>query len=123
MSNETTKELEKQPDALQTLDVLVKSIEKWNASPFAVLPSPEEAVSAVFQEYSQALESAKAFLQSEAVKTHEAMIRKAEKWDQLEDKIAEFYPTYDDDGEEIPAKRNGDLGTIGEAAATAFGYL
>jgi hypothetical protein len=47
---------------------------------------------------------------------------KAEKWDALDAKIAKFYFTEDD--EEIPdGDEGGDLCDIGEAAASAFGYL
>lgn len=42
---------------------------------------------------------------------------KAEKWDALGDKIAEFYP------EDSEGYEGGDLTDIGEAAAMAFGFL
>ena len=41
---------------------------------------------------------------------------KAEKWDQLAEKVATFYP-------EDKAEPTGDLEQIGEAAAIAFGFL
>jgi hypothetical protein len=47
--------------------------------------------------------------------------RKAERWDALDEKISKFYFT--EDGEEIMDGEGGDLSDIGEAAATAFGYL
>lgn len=45
------------------------------------------------------------------------------KWDALESKIAKCY--VDDDGEELSEEEteNIDLGTIGEIAANAFGWL
>lgn len=48
---------------------------------------------------------------------------KAEKWDELSDRIGKFYETYDDDGNEIEAEEEGDLMDIGEVAATLTGYL
>lgn len=42
---------------------------------------------------------------------------KAEKWDKLGEKIAEFYP------EDSEGYEGGDLTDIGEAAAMAFGFL
>lgn len=44
---------------------------------------------------------------------------KAQKWDELAAKIAAFYPDY----EGIESEEEGDLTDIGEAAATAFGFL
>ncbi len=41
---------------------------------------------------------------------------KAQKWDELDDKISEFYPEDNDENA-------GDLGDIGEVAARAFGWL
>lgn len=48
---------------------------------------------------------------------------KADKWDALADKIADFYPGEDGFGNETPPKNEGDLMGIGEVAATAFGFL
>lgn len=54
---------------------------------------------------------------------------KAEKWDALGEKIAKCYNDYDDDGGELPSDYENefgsepDLGTIGEYAASAFGWL
>lgn len=47
---------------------------------------------------------------------HIKLMRKADKWDELDKKIAKFYP---EDESEDP----GDLCDIGEVAAVAFGYL
>lgn len=47
--------------------------------------------------------------------------RKAERWDALEKEISKFY--LDENGDELPEDEGGDLCDIGEAAATAFGYL
>ena len=48
---------------------------------------------------------------------------KAEKWDKLDAKIAKCY--FDEDGEELSEEdsENIDLGTIGQIAASEFGYL
>lgn len=46
---------------------------------------------------------------------------KAEKWDDLDEKIGKFY--LDENGEELEDDEGGDLVDIGEAAAMAFGYL
>jgi len=46
---------------------------------------------------------------------------KAEKWDNLDKKIAKFY--VDKDGNELPDGEGGDLADIGETAAIAFGWL
>ena len=43
---------------------------------------------------------------------------KSDKWDALDNKLAEIYGEGDDDNEQET-----DLGDIGEIAATAFGYL
>lgn len=47
--------------------------------------------------------------------TFDSMMKKADAWDKLESQIAEFYD------EENP--KEGDLITIGEVAASAFGFL
>lgn len=49
--------------------------------------------------------------------------KKAEKWDKLGDKIARYYETEDEDGNEIAAEKQGDLCDIGLAAAAAYGWL
>ena len=46
---------------------------------------------------------------------------KAEKWDKLDAEINKCY--YDEDGEELDDEEGGDLITIGELAAEAFGYF
>ena len=46
---------------------------------------------------------------------------KAAKWDALENEIAKC--CVDDEGEELEDDEGGDLGTIGEIAARAFGFL
>jgi hypothetical protein len=48
-------------------------------------------------------------------------IDKARKWDALGAEISKCY--VDDDGEELPEDEGGDLGDIGEMAASAFGFL
>jgi hypothetical protein len=50
---------------------------------------------------------------------------KAEKWDKLSEEIAKCYPTdYDNEGNELGTEYpDADLGTIGELAAIAFGWL
>lgn len=49
---------------------------------------------------------------------------KAEKWDKLDEAIGKCYPDYDEEGNEIQTEiEDADLGTIGEIAAKAFGYL
>lgn len=49
---------------------------------------------------------------------------KAEKWDKLDESIGKCYPDYDEEGNEIQTEiEDVDLGTIGEIAAKAFGYL
>lgn len=52
-----------------------------------------------------------------------SIIEKASKWDKLDVKIAKCY--FDENGEELSEEEaeNIDLGTIGEKAAAAFGYL
>lgn len=49
--------------------------------------------------------------------------KKAKKWDSLDEKIAKCY--VDENGEELSEEdsENIDLGTIGEIAAGAFGWL
>jgi uncharacterized protein YdcH (DUF465 family) len=49
--------------------------------------------------------------------------RKSDKWNELDEKIARCY--VDENGEELSEEEveNIDLGTIGEIAAGAFGYL
>lgn len=50
--------------------------------------------------------------------------QKAQKWDSLEEKIAACYGKETEDGEWEENKDDGtDLCTIGEIAATAFGWL
>lgn len=46
---------------------------------------------------------------------------KAEKWDALDKKIEAFY--FDKDGNELPEDEQYNLDGIGEAAASAFGYM
>ena len=49
---------------------------------------------------------------------------KARRWDELENQIAHCYGSLDETGEWIEKDdENIDLGTIGEIAAHAFGYL
>lgn len=49
---------------------------------------------------------------------------KARKWDELEQRISDCYGHLDEEGEWVENKDDDiDLGTIGEIAATAFGYL
>lgn len=50
---------------------------------------------------------------------------KAEKWDELEQKISAFYGNENEDGdwEELDDDEGGDLYDIGEIAASAFGFL
>jgi hypothetical protein len=50
-----------------------------------------------------------------------SLINKANKWDDLDEKISKYY--VDENGDEIPDSEGGDLCDIGEAAARAFGYL
>lgn len=52
----------------------------------------------------------------------EAWEAKAEKWDELEEEIGHCYEC-DDDGEPLYDDDEVDLITIGEIAASAFGYL
>lgn len=49
--------------------------------------------------------------------------KKSEKWDKLDAKIAKCY--FDENGDELSEEdsENIDLGTIGEIAASEFGYL
>jgi len=54
---------------------------------------------------------------------YESLKRKANAWNKLVADIGEFYEDYNDDGIEIPPKREGDLGDIGLVAAEATGYL
>jgi len=54
----------------------------------------------------------------ETNRTENVYKTKADQWDQLEQKIAKFYPEEYDQGED-----GGDLCDIGEIAARAFGYL
>lgn len=49
------------------------------------------------------------------------MHRKMQKWDDLDKEISGCY--YDKDDNELPDDEGGDLCTIGELAAAAFGYL
>jgi hypothetical protein len=60
---------------------------------------------------------------SELIKRYKASVIKAEKWDKLGDAIARCY--VDKDGNELSdeASKNIDLGTIGEIAASAFGWI
>lgn len=47
--------------------------------------------------------------------------RKAERWDALDDEVAKFY--FDAEGNDLEGDEGGDLCHIGEAAASALGYL
>lgn len=60
------------------------------------------------------LEKAKEMEKEQMIDTSEKYRKKAEKWDELENKIGAFYE--DEDSE-------GDLFDIGEISAMAFGYL
>jgi len=56
----------------------------------------------------------------------EAFKRKAEKWDALRSKIDKCYPPEPEDeieGDDTDYNESADLCTIGEIAASAFGYL
>lgn len=48
---------------------------------------------------------------------------KADKWDALEKEIAKFYCDREGEYNEEDPEREGDLGSIGEVAAMAFGWL
>ena len=59
-----------------------------------------------------------------ALNAEKSAFEKADKWDKLGEKIAKCYPDYDDDGNELETEEpEADLCTIGEFAATAFGWL
>lgn len=49
--------------------------------------------------------------------------KKAEKWDALGKEIEKFYCNSDGDYDEENPEEQGDLCTIGEVAAVAFGWL
>jgi hypothetical protein len=49
--------------------------------------------------------------------------KKAEKWDALAGKIDKFYTNEEGEYDEENPENKGDLTDIGEAAASAFGYL
>ncbi len=51
----------------------------------------------------------------------EIIKEKAKKWDELEKQISACY--VDDEGNELSDDEGGDLCTIGEIAAMAFGFL
>lgn len=53
----------------------------------------------------------------------EELNEKADNWDNINAAIAEFYEDYDDDGNRIPPKREGDLCDIGLIAAQKTGWL
>lgn len=72
------------------------------------------------QEYFKRIESEAKSNYTE--KEIEAWKEKARKWDLLNEEIGKCYPELDDDGNEIE-EVDADLGTIGEIAATHFGYL
>jgi len=64
----------------------------------------------------------RAFIQMYPKSIDDSVIKdKAEKWDKLGEKIATFY-TFDEEGNELEDE-GGDLCDIGEAAASAFGWL
>lgn len=48
---------------------------------------------------------------------------KAEKWDKLGNEIAKYYESEDDEGNDLPPEKEGDLCDIGLEAAKAFGWL
>jgi len=53
-----------------------------------------------------------------------SMKKKSENWDKLDEEIGKFYENdTDDDDENYDEESEGSLLDIGEAAATAFGYL
>lgn len=52
-----------------------------------------------------------------------AIAAKAAAWDALKEEIGDYYEDMDDNGNEIPAKKQGSLLDIGEAAAYALGYM
>ena len=49
------------------------------------------------------------------------VINRANKWDDLDEKVGKYY--FDEDGNELPDDKGGDLCDIGEAAAMALGYM
>jgi len=59
----------------------------------------------------------------------EEMANKTKKWDALGEKIAKCYGDYDDEGNELPSEYEEEFGsepdlcTIGEMAASAYGWL
>ncbi len=53
----------------------------------------------------------------------EVFKRKAEKWDDLESKIAKFYCNKNGEYDEENPENDGDLCTIGEIASSAFGWF
>jgi hypothetical protein len=48
---------------------------------------------------------------------------KAEKWDKLGEEIAKYYTNSNGDYDEENPEEDGDLCSIGEVAATAFGWI
>lgn len=54
---------------------------------------------------------------------YEALQNKSKKWDELENKISEFYCDEQGEYSEDNPKRQGDLCDIGEVASSAFGWL
>ena len=56
-------------------------------------------------------------------KEYSKLKKKANSWDGICNAIAEFYEDYDDNGNEIPPQKDGDLCDIGLVAAEYTGYL
>lgn len=83
-----------------------------------------DAVNAILEHFLAGVECFKK-LQPDLDATTLQWKEKAEKWDRLDEKISKCYPEYDDHAEENDDDDydNTDLGTIGELAASAFGYL
>lgn len=60
----------------------------------------------------------------DATEYFEKLKRKADKWDALDEKISKCYGEENEEGEWVDNEDdNTDLGTIGEIAARAFGFL
>ena len=94
----------------------------WQVNPDHVATEQHMAQPA-YQEWDAAFKKVIAFLESDNAASEQANADKAAKWDALDEKISKFYNNEEGEYDEENPEADGDLGTIGEIAATAFGYL
>lgn len=54
---------------------------------------------------------------------YDTLKAKAERLDKIEAEVLKYYEDYDEDGNEIPPEKEGDLSDIGEYICSEFGML